>query len=195
MTWARSDGRPNESSTPIGSAACSTSRSDQAVSSITYHYNENIQAYEKLLAGRYVLTTSLDPTQATTAETVAAYRQLQTIETRFRVLKDCEASGWSSTALVRGKQPPAGQMAQDGAGRFTSDRGRRLSSFPASGTQSSSTMVPVAVLSAAMTAPSAPVISTNSVSSPSRMRSFFTLAPIVAHVKPARIVTSMPPGQ
>ncbi len=53
-----------------------------------YHYNEEAQAYEKLLAGRYVLTTSLTRAQADTAEVVAAYRQLQTVETRFRVLKD-----------------------------------------------------------------------------------------------------------
>jgi len=53
-----------------------------------YHYNEQAQAYEKLLAGRYVLTTSLTPAQADTAEIVGAYRQLQTVETRFRVLKD-----------------------------------------------------------------------------------------------------------
>ena len=53
-----------------------------------YHYNEEAQAYEKLLAGRYVLTTSLTPAQADTTEVVAAYRQLQTVENRFRVLKD-----------------------------------------------------------------------------------------------------------
>ena len=53
-----------------------------------YHYNEDNQAYEKLLAGRYVLTTSLTPAQADTTEIVAAYQQLQTVETRFRVLKD-----------------------------------------------------------------------------------------------------------
>ncbi len=53
-----------------------------------YHYNEDNQAYEKLLAGRYVLTTSLTSAQADTAEVVACYRQLQTVETRFRVLKD-----------------------------------------------------------------------------------------------------------
>ena len=53
-----------------------------------YHYNEQAQAYEKLLAGRYVLTTSLTPAQADTTEVVACYRQLQTVETRFRVLKD-----------------------------------------------------------------------------------------------------------
>ena len=53
-----------------------------------YHYNDQTQAYEKLLAGRYVLTTSLTPTQADTTEVVAAYRQLQTVEHKFRVLKD-----------------------------------------------------------------------------------------------------------
>ena len=53
-----------------------------------YHYNEDTQAYEKLLAGRYVLTTSLTSAQADTAEVVAAYRQLQTVENKFRVLKD-----------------------------------------------------------------------------------------------------------
>ena len=53
-----------------------------------YHYNEDNHAYEKLLAGRYVLTTSLTPAQADTTEIVAAYQQLQTVENRFRVLKD-----------------------------------------------------------------------------------------------------------
>ena len=53
-----------------------------------YHYNEDAHAYEELIAGRYVLTTSLTPTQATTAQVVDYYRQLQAVETRFRVLKD-----------------------------------------------------------------------------------------------------------
>ncbi len=53
-----------------------------------YHYNEDNHAYEKLLAGRYVLTTSLTPAQADTTQIVTAYRQLQKIENRFRVLKD-----------------------------------------------------------------------------------------------------------
>ncbi|MCQ3802974.1 MAG: IS1634 family transposase [Acidimicrobiia bacterium] len=53
-----------------------------------YHYNEEAQEYEKVLAGRYVLTTSLTPAQADTAEVVACYRQLQTVENKFRVLKD-----------------------------------------------------------------------------------------------------------
>ncbi len=53
-----------------------------------YHYNEDNHAYEKLLAGRYVLTTSLTPAQADTTQVVAAYHQLQNVENRFRVLKD-----------------------------------------------------------------------------------------------------------
>ena len=53
-----------------------------------YHYNEDALAYEELLAGRYVLTTSLAPAQATTTQVVTAYRQLAAIEARFRVLKD-----------------------------------------------------------------------------------------------------------
>ncbi|MDE0169814.1 MAG: IS1634 family transposase [bacterium] len=53
-----------------------------------YHYNEDAHAYEQLLAGRYVLTTSLTPTQAGTAQVVDYYRQLQAVETRFRILKD-----------------------------------------------------------------------------------------------------------
>jgi len=53
-----------------------------------YHHNEQAHAHEQLLAGRYVLTTSLTPTAASTARVVAAYRQLANTETRFRVLKD-----------------------------------------------------------------------------------------------------------
>ena len=55
---------------------------------LVYHYNEDAFAYEELLAGRYVLTTSLTPTQASATQVVAAYRQLAGVEARFRVLKD-----------------------------------------------------------------------------------------------------------
>src|SRR5258705_3536856 len=41
-----------------------------------------------MLAGRYLLATSLTADQATTAHVVAAYRKLQSVEARFRVLKD-----------------------------------------------------------------------------------------------------------
>ena len=59
-----------------------------AAGRFTYHYNEDALAHEELLAGRYVLTTSLTPAQAGTAQVVAAYRQLGAVEARFRVLKD-----------------------------------------------------------------------------------------------------------
>jgi Transposase DDE domain len=53
-----------------------------------YHYDEAAFDYETLLAGRYVLIASLTADQASTAQVVAAYRQLQAVEWRFRVLKD-----------------------------------------------------------------------------------------------------------
>ncbi len=43
---------------------------------------------ERLLAGRYVLSTSLTPAQASTAEVVAHYQSLANVEHRFRVMKD-----------------------------------------------------------------------------------------------------------
>jgi len=55
---------------------------------LVYHYNEKAQDYETLLAGRYVLTTSLTPTQASTTRIVTAYRELLNVESRFRTLKD-----------------------------------------------------------------------------------------------------------
>jgi hypothetical protein len=53
-----------------------------------YHYDEAAFAYEELLAGRYVLLTSMSRTEASTARVVESYRQLVEIERRFRVLKD-----------------------------------------------------------------------------------------------------------
>ncbi len=61
---------------------------DIAEGRFVYHYNEDALAHEELLAGRYVLTTSLTPAQAGTAQVTAAYRQLAAVEARFRVLKD-----------------------------------------------------------------------------------------------------------
>ena len=61
---------------------------DIAAGRFIYHYNEHALAHEELLAGRYVLTTSLTPAHASTAQVVAAYRQLAAVEARFRVLKD-----------------------------------------------------------------------------------------------------------
>ena len=53
-----------------------------------YHYNEDAHQYEQLLAGRWVLATSLTPTQANTAQVVDYYHQLQAVEARFRVVGD-----------------------------------------------------------------------------------------------------------
>ena len=53
-----------------------------------YHYDEAAFVYEDLLAGRYVLATSLTLEQASAAQVVMAYRSLLEIERRFRVLKD-----------------------------------------------------------------------------------------------------------
>ncbi|MCP4962275.1 MAG: IS1634 family transposase, partial [Actinomycetia bacterium] len=55
----------------------------------TWNYDDTALDYEqRLLAGRYVLTTSLTPEQATTAEVVAHYQSLANVEHRFRVMKD-----------------------------------------------------------------------------------------------------------
>ncbi len=43
---------------------------------------------ERLLAGRYVLSTSLSVDQASTAEVVARYQSLANVEHRFRIMKD-----------------------------------------------------------------------------------------------------------
>ena len=52
-------------------------------------YDEGAYAYDtELLAGRYVIATSLHKHVATTAEIVYHYRALQRVERRFRVLKD-----------------------------------------------------------------------------------------------------------
>lgn len=54
-----------------------------------YHYREDALAYEEeLLAGRYVLATSLTPTQASAPQVLLAYRRLLEVESTFRVLKD-----------------------------------------------------------------------------------------------------------
>ncbi|WP_419839160.1 IS1634 family transposase [Candidatus Poriferisodalis sp.] len=53
-----------------------------------YHYDQDAHAYEKLLAGRYVLTTSLTSQQASAERVVAAYRQLADAQARFRTLTD-----------------------------------------------------------------------------------------------------------
>jgi hypothetical protein len=57
--------------------------------SFAWDYDTEQMTYEEdLLAGRYVITTSLDDKTARTAEVVAHYKSLQSVEHRFRVLKD-----------------------------------------------------------------------------------------------------------
>jgi transposase len=54
-----------------------------------WDYDQQALDYEqRLLAGRYVLTTSLTVDQATTAEVVTHYQSLANVEHRFRVMKD-----------------------------------------------------------------------------------------------------------
>ena len=54
-----------------------------------YHYDEAALDYEEqLLAGRYVLVTSLSPGQASAPEVLRAYRRLLEVESTFRVLKN-----------------------------------------------------------------------------------------------------------
>jgi transposase len=55
----------------------------------TWDYDEEAMDYEeRLRSGRYVITTSLDKKTASTAQVVAHYKALQSLERRFRVLKD-----------------------------------------------------------------------------------------------------------
>lgn len=54
-----------------------------------WDYDEAALDYEeRLLAGRYVITTSLAPEEASTAAVVRHYKMLQAVERRFRVMKD-----------------------------------------------------------------------------------------------------------
>jgi transposase len=52
-----------------------------------YDYDHEQLGYAETLAGHYVLATSLDPKTADAVEVLAAYRSLQQVERRFRVLK------------------------------------------------------------------------------------------------------------
>lgn len=53
-----------------------------------YRYDEAALDYEEALTGHYILTTGLTRREASTARVVTAWRQLQEVERRFRVLKD-----------------------------------------------------------------------------------------------------------
>ena len=61
--------------------------SDVADGRFVYDYNHEQLAYDEALAGHYVLATSMKVETADAAEVLAAYRSLQSVEQRFRVLK------------------------------------------------------------------------------------------------------------
>ncbi len=61
--------------------------SDVAERRLVYDYDHDALDYDQALAGHYVLATSLTPTVADTTQVLAAYRSLQLVENRFRVLK------------------------------------------------------------------------------------------------------------
>lgn len=60
---------------------------DIADGQFRYDYNHDAFAYEELLAGRWVLTTSLTRHEASPAKVLTAYRHLLAVEHRFSVLK------------------------------------------------------------------------------------------------------------
>jgi len=70
-----------------GVARCSSTKIAHGV--FTWNCDEKAMDYEeRLLSGRYVITTSLDEKTAPTAQVVGHYKALQSVECRFRVLKD-----------------------------------------------------------------------------------------------------------
>ena len=72
---------------PSPVSRCFTTRISEG--RFNWDYNTEAVDYEqRLLAGRYVLTTSLTTTQASTADVVAHYQSLANVEHRFRVMKD-----------------------------------------------------------------------------------------------------------
>ena len=85
-TPARSAGPPNASSDPPASATSSTWRSPAAASSTT---TTTTPSTTKTCSPAATCSSPHSPpTKPTTAQVVVAYRQLQHVEPRFRVLKD-----------------------------------------------------------------------------------------------------------
>lgn len=72
---------------PSPVSRCFTTRIAHGRFGWDYH-QQAIDYEQRLLAGRYVLTTSLSPQHASTAEVVAHYQSLANVEHRFKVLKD-----------------------------------------------------------------------------------------------------------
>ena len=86
-TRPRSGPQPTGSFSDSGVARCFSTKIAHGI--FTWDYDEKAMDYEEtLLAGRYVITTSLDNKTASTAQVVAHYKALQSVERRFRVLKD-----------------------------------------------------------------------------------------------------------
>ena len=55
----------------------------------SWDFDEKARRYdEELLCGRYVITTSLSASEASVAQVVRYYRSLESVERRFRVMKD-----------------------------------------------------------------------------------------------------------
>ncbi|MHB8247106.1 MAG: hypothetical protein ACYDGN_17525 [Acidimicrobiales bacterium] len=68
----------------------------------TWDYDEAAMTYEEdLLAGRYVITTSLEEKTASTSQVVSHYKSLQSVERRFRE-RTSSPSGRSSTTPSAG---------------------------------------------------------------------------------------------
>jgi transposase len=61
--------------------------SDIADGRFVYDYDHDAMAYDETLSGHYVLATSLTTRAADAEQVLAAYRSLQAVEQRFRVLK------------------------------------------------------------------------------------------------------------
>jgi transposase len=61
--------------------------SDVADGRFVYDYDHDAMAYDETLSGHYVLATSLTTRIADAEQVLAAYRSLQHVEQRFRVLK------------------------------------------------------------------------------------------------------------
>ncbi len=62
--------------------------SDVGDGRFVYDYDHDALAYDETLAGHYVLATSLERKATDPAQVLAAYRSLQLVENRIRVLKD-----------------------------------------------------------------------------------------------------------
>jgi transposase len=60
-----------------------------AKGSFSWDFDDKARRYdEELLCGRYVIATSLSSKQASAAQVVCFYGSLQSVERRFRILKD-----------------------------------------------------------------------------------------------------------